>query len=122
MLDIFIIFALILAALFFIAGKRLKDFGVLLIAAALLFGTGFLVLDSGWETQNNAQITITDFNATTTLIDIGTTTFEATLEENSIVFAFAYALIAAGLVLALHALSLGLQRKAITELDQDTEE
>ena len=120
MLDVFIGFAVLLGTLFFIAGKRLKDFGILLLAAVILFATGLIILDTGWETQNNAQITITDFNATTTIIDFGTTLFPATLEANPIIFAFATALLAAGFVLALHALSLSQERKMIKELSQDT--
>jgi len=130
MLDIFIGFAILLATLFFIAGKKLKDFGVLLVAASILFGTGFLILDSGWETFSRGDFIIQDVNtsvdgclsnsADCVLIQPIVITFPATLEENPIVFSFAYALIAAGIVLALHALSLGLQRKAINELSQDT--
>ena len=132
MLDIFIGFAILLATLFFIAGKRLKDFGVLLVAAALLFGTGFLILDAGWETFSRGDFIIQDVDTTVDgclsdtanciMIEPIVITFPATLEENPIVFSFAYALIAAGIVLALHALSLGLQRKAINELSQDTED
>ncbi|KKL89601.1 hypothetical protein LCGC14_1913040 [marine sediment metagenome] len=132
MLDIFIGFAILLATLFFIAGKKLKDFGVLLVAASILFGTGFLILDSGWETFSRGDFIIQDVNtsvdgclsnsADCVLIQPIVITFPATLEENPIVFSFAYALIAAGIVLALHALSLGLQRKAINELSQDTED
>ena len=132
MLDIFIIFALILATLFFIAGKRLKDFGVLLVAAAILFGTGFIILDSGWETFSRGDFIIQDVNtsvagclsntANCMLIEPIIITYAATLEANPIVFAFAYALIAAGIVLALHALSIGQERKTIKELDQSNED
>ncbi len=132
MLDVFIGFALLLATLFFIAGKRLKDFGVLLVAAALLFGTGFLILDGGWETFSRGDFIIQDVNtsvegclsntANCVLVEPKVITFPATLEEEPIVFAFSYALIAAGLVLALHSLSMGLQRKAINEISQDSED
>lgn len=122
MLDVFIGFAVLLASLFFIAGKRLKDFGVLLLSSVTLFLTGILIFDTGWETQTNAQITITDLNSTTTIVDFGTTLFPATLEANPIIFVFATALLGAGFVLALHALSLSQEQKTIKEIDQSSQD
>lgn len=128
MLDVFIWGVILLSIICFLLGKNFFDFGLILLAAALFFIVGILVLTSGWETFNQGEFVIQDVNASTTgclsddadciLVQPRLITYEADLATNPEVYGFAIALMGLGFIMALN----GLQVKGQVDAARQDEE
>lgn len=115
MLDIFIIGLVLLGIVCFFLGKSFFDFGLLLLAGALFFIVGGLMMTSGWETFDQGEFIIQDVNASVSGCESNTAnciqiapvliTYPADLATNPEVYGFALALMALGFVIGLNGLS-----------------
>lgn len=102
MLDVFIIIGSFLAILFFLVGKRWHSGWAHFIAAVLFLTMGAGIFTTGWETQENALITITEISSTVTEVSFGTTTFNPILDGTpvqQIVYTIAIFYMTLGLIL-----------------------
>lgn len=102
MLDVFIVFGTFLALFFFLVGAKFLSGWAYFISAVtfLVMGTG--IFTTGWQTQDNATITITDISSSVTEVTYGTTTFNPVLDGTpveQIVYLFALFFITLSLIL-----------------------
>ncbi len=102
MLDVFIVFGTFLALFFFIVGIKFLSGWAHFISAVIFLTVGTGIFTTGWQTQDNATITITDISSTVTEVTYGTTTFNPILDGTpvqQIVYVFAIFFITLSLVL-----------------------
>ncbi len=84
MLDIFFIIGTILAGAFVIYAQANFSAWGYFIALILFITMGIGLIETGWETQDSAEILIEDLNSTTTRITFGTTTFESDINGSAV--------------------------------------
>ena len=122
MLDIFIIMGVILALFFLVVGKKMFSGWAYFIAAILFLVIGMGLFVTGYQTSDNAPITITETTSTITTITFELTTTNPVLEgtpDEQIVFVFAIFFITLTLILIFLAIQQNMANKAAKETEEE---
>ena len=119
-LDIFIIFGTILALIFLFAGKKLFSGWAYFLAAFLFLVIGMGIFVTGYQTYDNAPITITETTSTVSIISFELLTTNPVLEgtpDQQIVFVFAIFYIVLTLILVFMSIEQSMANKAAKETE-----
>lgn len=118
MLDTFIILGSVLAIIFLFAGKKWLSGWAYFIAAILFLTVGMGLFVTGYQTFDNAPITISDANSTSTIITFELLTTNPVLDgtpNEQIVFVIAIFYITLTLILVFLAIDQRTKNKAAKE-------
>lgn len=119
MLDLFFIIGTILAAAFVLYAQANFSAWGFFIALILFITMGIGLLETGYQTQDNARILIEDLNATATQITFGTTTHNADLSgtaEEQVVFVIGTFYIILGIVFAFLAMQTATENRSARKI------